>query len=320
YIKTLKPLIEKLRATYFETATAIAFQYFAEQGVEVGIIEAGMGGGLDATNVITPILSIITYVKKDHTDILGNTIKLIAREKAGIIKKGIPCLTAETAPGVMKVFREVSDTNGSEIISVDDISRVKKREIKPDKSIFDLRIADKIMEGLELPLAGSHMIRNAQLAVCGMELLKFKNVNKSEIELGLKKVIWPGRLQIINNDPLTIYDVAHNSSGVKVLFRAISEIYKYNKLIAVTALAKSKEQRLIIKIASKFADNFILADMNSEYFMESKKIEEQIIRFGRKVSIKRNVSEALNEAEGLAADGDIVCIFGSHRLAEFIIS
>ena len=202
---------ENIDATFFEFTTALALMYFAEKRPDYVILETGLGGRLDATNVVKPVISIITNISIDHQDYLGKTIEDIAMEKAKIIKEGVPLITGEKDRKIIKLFKQECKEKNSEYHNINDEMKVNVLESGKENQYFRV---DK--EIYELEMLGEHQIQNALLAIRCTAMLK---VSKEAMVEGLKKAYWPGRLEIISASPLVIIDGAHNVAGIKTLRR-----------------------------------------------------------------------------------------------------
>ena len=234
-IKLMQLLAEKLelKPTVFEVLTAAAFLYFAQKKVDYAVVEVGLGGRLDATNVLTPLVSIITNIELEHTKILGNTLTKIAAEKAAIIKPHVPVVTAEIKPEPLKVIREKCEKSRSILIGV-----------SPNQIIREPK------------LLGPHQKINCATAIAAIRLAGIK-VDHQHIRQGLKKVSWPGRFQVIQKRPLIIVDGAHNPSGTKVLRQTIQENYPGKKFSIIFGCQQDKDQGAMLKELSPIASRFI---------------------------------------------------------------
>ncbi|MFA6430861.1 MAG: folylpolyglutamate synthase/dihydrofolate synthase family protein [Candidatus Margulisiibacteriota bacterium] len=217
--------------TVFEVLTALAFWYFAEKKVEYAVVEVGMGGRLDATNVLTPLVSVITNVELEHTQVLGKTLARIAREKAGIIKEGVPVVTAERKSVALNVIKRISKINKSKLLSVTPSSLL----LTPN-------------------LIGPHQQINAACALAAINAAKIK-IPQTAITKGLKKVSWPARFQIARRKPLTIVDGAHNPAGIKVLIDTLFRQFPDKKFTFIVGVQEDKDignmRKEILRAAKK---------------------------------------------------------------------
>lgn len=239
----LKPAIERLEATFFEATTAIAFLCFAESGVDVAVVEVGLGGRLDATNVLSPEVAGITNVALDHTEYLGGTVAEIAAEKAGIFKSGVPAVTAASHPDALRVLRSHAREVGAPLAVLDEIGVVEQVDSSLDGTRLSIR-SQQWGEGvLEVPLAGAFQARNALLAT---ELLgrlpRDLRPSWSELRAGFAAVRWPGRLTAHREHGATfVFDVAHNAEGAAALCRSIDSLELPRPLVLVAGILSDKD-------------------------------------------------------------------------------
>jgi dihydrofolate synthase/folylpolyglutamate synthase len=213
--------------TFFEACTLLAFQYFSRRQVEVQVVEVGLGGRLDATNVVTPMVSVLTNVDMDHADFLGDTREAIAAEKAGILKAGVPAVTAETHPGPLAVFRRRAVEVGAPLTLLDPEAEIDDLVVDHDRTRFTLDTRPWGRLRLETPLVGEHQAVNAALVVRALERLPegLRPRDASEVLDGIRTVQWPGRDQIrVVDDTEWLFDVAHNTAGVLSLVRVLQGI------------------------------------------------------------------------------------------------
>lgn len=213
--------------TFFEACTLLAFQHFARQEVDVQVIEVGLGGRLDATNVITPRVSVLTNVDMDHADFLGDTREAIAAEKAGILKPGVPAVTAEVDPGPLGVFRRRAEEVGAPLTVLDPQRDIAEVAVEHDRTLLTVDTVHWGRLRLETPLVGEHQAVNAALAVRALEALpgSLRPRDAAQVVEGVRSVRWPGRDQIrVVNGTEWLFDVAHNTAGVLSLVRVVEGI------------------------------------------------------------------------------------------------
>jgi dihydrofolate synthase/folylpolyglutamate synthase len=239
----LLPAIERTGATFFEATTAIAFLCFADAGVEVAVVEVGLGGRLDSTNVITPLATAVTNVALDHTQYLGESLEAIGREKAGIFKPGVPALTGEADPAVLEVLRRRAAEAGAPFSALEE----RVRAVDVETGLAGTRVSfDSAAWGrreLAVPLAGAHQGRNAVLAAELLSLLPAPLRPAWEaVERGFAGVRWPGRLQVeVLRGTTWLFDVAHNPAGVAVLVEALDGLDLPRRLVLLTGILADKE-------------------------------------------------------------------------------
>jgi dihydrofolate synthase/folylpolyglutamate synthase len=247
--------------TFFEFITVMAFIYFARNRVNVAVIEVGLGGRLDATNVVTPLVSVITTIAKDHEAYLGPDELSIAREKGGIIKPRIPVICGKVSEPVTAVLQEIARLRESPAYFLGtSFSFLLKNE-----SLFDYIGIKQNLSGLALALRGRHQLANASLALAALELVnEYFPVPQVALRYGLETVQWPGRLELISERPLVILDGAHNPEGVRALADALIELRQGRKIKLLFATMADKEWQLMLEILAKLADEIIFTRVSME--------------------------------------------------------
>ncbi len=257
--RRLWPIVRAEEPSFFEATTAIAFLAFAEAGVELAAIEVGLGGRLDATNVIEPDVTVLTNVARDHAEYLGETIEAIAGEKAGIIKAGVPTITAETDPGVLSIFRgRAGDVAAPLYVLEPDVAT----DVRFDVEGTRLRLHTREWGLLELhtPLIGAHQARNAALAVRALELLPPRlRPDREAVLQGVRTVRWPGRLDWRRiGDETWIFDAAHNPAGVQALVRAVRALRPPRPIVAVVGILSDKDWAAMLAPLEGWVDTLVL--------------------------------------------------------------
>ena len=238
--------------TIFEALTAVAFYYFAQKKVDIAVVEVGLGGRLDATNVLTPLVSVITNIDLEHTEVLGRTISKVAAEKAAIIKPKIPVVTAERKPAALKVMKKAAKKCGSLLLQVEGYDSVK------------------------IPhLLGEHQKLNAACAVSAIRLAGI-NVTRTQIRKGLNLAHWPGRFQVISRKPLIILDGAHNPAGAKALNKTVKKLYPKQKLVMIFGCQKTKDYRKVLKELEPSVETLILARSSHHESMDPEQLADNI--------------------------------------------
>lgn len=229
--------------TFFEAATVLAFHLFARKEVAVQVVEVGLGGRLDATNVLRPEVSVLTNVALDHADFLGDTLTAIAGEKAGILKAGVPAVTAETGEEALGVFREVAARVGAPLHELDPGVEVGELEVAEDHTAFTLETGPWGRVRLRTPLVGEHQAANAALAVRALALLPAElRPSREEVVSGVAEVFWPGRDQIARHgEARWLFDVAHNTAGVLTLTRVLDRLDLPRPRVALIGVLGDKE-------------------------------------------------------------------------------
>lgn len=313
----IKEKVEKnnISTTFFEFTTALAFLYFAQEKVDYAVVEVGMGGRLDATNVIIPEISIITSIDLDHTGNLGETKELIAKEKAGIIKENRLVITAETDPEIINLFKEICRERKTSLLVLDEVLKVEK--IKSNLKSQAFRTRGIINETFKIKLLGEYQLRNASLAILTAHQL---GIPLDKIKSGLRKAVWPGRLEIIRTDPLMIVDGSHNPQGFNTLKEFLSGIDK--KIILILGVAKDKKREEMLPLIVPLAEQIIVTEGNFKP-TPAEVLAEEVIRYhpatingsNNKIKIIKNSWEAVEEALKIADKEDLILVAGSLYLA-----
>jgi dihydrofolate synthase/folylpolyglutamate synthase len=246
-VEQLKPGLQEIpEITTFEITTAIAFKYFAEKKVDIAVVEVGLGGRLDATNIVDPLMSVITSLSYDHMNILGDTIEKIAAEKGGIIKQGRAVVVAPQGyPQVYGVLEEIAKARQAPLYRVDHLLTFSVIEHDLEKQVFELQRKTAPEEGLRfrIPLVGFHQVENAVTAYCVLKELANKgfNLEDSIIQKGFQNASWPCRFEVVQHSPLVIVDSAHNADSAEKLSLTVREYLKDKKVVLVFGVSEDKD-------------------------------------------------------------------------------
>lgn len=320
YTELLRPMIEKVHATFFEATTAIAMMYFAEENVDIAIIEVGLGGRLDSTNIITPLLSIITTIDYDHMQYLGNTLSSIAQEKAGIIKTSIPSLTAETKNRVLAVLARRARLRHSPFFVLRELTDTTVLSTGIGGNIFSLETPLHSYHNLTTELPGIHQVTNASTAVLAAEFLsKYFTLSETNIRKGLRNTRrlsgLHARLQIIRHRPLTIMDVAHNPQGVHCAVESLIE-FGYRHFIVVFGVMEDKDSKKMLEILKPVTKRLLAAQPKIARALSVEKIIMQAGAAGIRAFPGGTTEKALSKAFRFSRSiHSPVLIIGSHYLA-----
>jgi dihydrofolate synthase/folylpolyglutamate synthase len=304
--------------TFFELMTALGFLHFAEQAVDVGVIEVGLGGLLDCTNVITPEVAAVTTIGYDHTEILGDTLEQIAAQKAGIFKPGVPALAIHQDAKVLKVFRDAAATVGCPIQIVgEDIEFSARTEHQPGQGPVgrvNLTTDRHEFEHVPVPLRGEHQALNCGLALAVVDKLSERgfHVDEGHILKGLANVKLPGRFETVLQSPRTILDVAHNPDSIAALLKTIASAMQFDSLVVVFGCAKDKDAGAMLKSLAKAADKVVFTQADSPRATPAAELHRKYADLAGKMSQHtKSVPEALDLAFRAVGRGDVVCITGS---------
>lgn len=309
--------LRSLSPTFFEFTTAMAFQYFAEEDVDIAVIEVGMGGRLDATNVITPLISIITNIGYDHQEFLGNTLSEIAGEKAGIIKNGIPVVMADNLPEVRVIIEERCKDMGSNLYIAGRDFRAERLRVNGSEfktQGFDYYGIEKTFEGIEISLMGKHQVMNASLTISACEVISSGiKIQEDAIRKGLEEARWEARLEIISRNPTILLDGAHNEGAAQALRRALEEIFlpEYDRLFLVVGMMKDKDIKGFLRVLAPLASEVIVtaADYGRAASPALLAMEAEV--YNPRVKAVGKVHDALDYAIGKASSRDLICVTGS---------
>ena len=309
---------EPMPLRFFDILTGVCFKYFEEQELDFGVIEVGLGGRLDATNLINPLVSVITNIGYEHVNILGPTLEDIAYEKAGIIKKNTPVVTGETKSNVLEVFKKVSAENDSSLIQADVYAEFKRISIGSDGQKFNLKTPKNNYEGLRIPLLGMHQIMNAVKAVTVAEILKKQGIliSPESIINGLRNVYWPGRLEIIHTEPMIVLDCAKDAEATEVVRKTIMDNLNDRRIIAVVSISSDKNIEGMIENISQVADHFILTKHSVTYrATEPERLIKEIEKYGKSYDVYLEQDMAFKHAVETASPDDMILVIGSVYLA-----
>lgn len=299
--------------TEFEVLTALSLHYFQRLKVDFVILEVGMGGRLDSTNVVKPLLSVITPLGKDHMNHLGDTIAEIAQEKAGIFKENTPVVLAkQNYPEAREVFIKKAKILNSPIYEAGNF-KISQVSYDLTGQRVDIKTAQKNYPNLFIPLLGDHQILNTATALACIELLQSQGVKIGEQDIykGISKVFWPGRMEVIYEKPTILIDGAHNAEGIKVLVKGIKKFFNYNKLYIVLGILGDKDKKHMLKELLPLGDNFIVTKPLSPRAGLWEDIAKPIKEHGKRVVIIENINEALAYARKDCGPDDLICITGS---------
>ena len=308
--------------TTFEMLTAMGFLHFAQIGADFQVIEVGLGGRLDSTNIVSPDVCAITSISLDHVATLGNTVELIAREKAGIIKRGVPVVVAPQPEAALNVFREVAAARDAPMVQVDRSVSWRKGQAGVDGQSASITTARDRYDAW-IPLLGDHQLENASTAVATVEALVDRGhpVSKQSILQGLRDVRWPARLEVLSCDgQMVVVDGAHNPYSTKRLIQAVTEYFQFRRIILIFgALGGHSAKGMATELAG-LSPQVLAVRSRHPRSAPSDAIAKAAIEVGLPVVFRsENVGEATRRALELAEEGDLVLGTGSLTVAAEII-
>jgi dihydrofolate synthase/folylpolyglutamate synthase len=299
--------------TFFEILTAMALVHFQSLGVDLAVLEVGMGGRLDATNVATPLVSVITSISFDHTEVLGDTIPKIAREKAGIIKPHGLAVVAPQRPEALTVIREVCSAQGARLLDVAQELRWQPRSLSWEGSVFDLDSWTRAYPSLKMPLAGPHQLLNAATAIATAEQLQTQGVPISVhgIRRGMQQVQWEGRLETVSRRPRVVLDGAHNRESARCLCEALLTCFQYRRLILVLGISANKNLEGIIEELAPLAAVTVATRAMVPRAAPPQRVADLAVKWNAQLIVEEDTRKALGQAIAETQPDDLLLVTGS---------
>lgn len=310
-------------ASYFEIVTAMALRYFADQAVDLAVLEVGLGGRLDATNIVTPAVACVTQIQLEHTQILGTTLGAIAREKAGIFKPGVPAITLPQSDEALAVMREAAETVGAPLAVLGRDIEFNQRFESDAKLGPHMRVGlttpRGIYEHLAVPLPGDHQALNCGLALAALDQLRAIGFDAPEVRVaeGLARTRRDGRAELIWPEPRIIADGAHTPDSVAALVRAIGAHTKYDSMVVVFGCATDKDIEGLLVEISRGADKIVFTKSSTN----PRAADPEMLRSryteltGKMAQVEPDVKAAINTAARAVGKDDLVCVTGSFYIA-----
>jgi dihydrofolate synthase/folylpolyglutamate synthase len=326
----LKPLAEELAETplgsptEFEILTMAAILYFANYSYpDIVIWETGLGGRFDSTNVVHPILSMITNVGLDHIHILGDTIEKIAWDKAGIIKSGVPVITAVEDEGAFKVIEEIAREKRTKVYRLGRDFAIENEKMNQEDQSFTFVGPFRRYEEIHLGLKGVHQFKNAATSMMALELLRQYFaflIDEEPLREGMLKAINPGRLEVVSREPLVVMDGAHNPHGTKVIAESVPRLFQYKNCVLILSIMQDKLMDEMLDHLLPLADQVVVTRAKTPRAAQPTKLAEKIMSKNPQVSIyiEEEPIDAVKKALSLAKAEDLVLVAGSLYLIESI--
>ena len=332
WLHALEILIAKLdnnscdRTSYFELLTAAAFLLAQENNLDIGIIEAGLGGRLDATNLLGRVkCSVIASISMDHTEYLGDTLEKIAREKFAVIRENNIAVFAGNDESLTKLFREICREKNSQglVLGCKSESEISNVKITPDGNIFDFESENLRLKNIRTNLIGAYQVYNAALALLAISLVRksFPKITEQTILDGMKNAFWKGRFEIISREPITILDGAHNPDGVAKLTESVKELFSGEKIGLVYAAMRDKDYESCLKILNSIPNSSIYPTCvpNMKRSLESENLEKCARKFHWENSPSlENFDAPINAARKSQSENRVTIICGSLYLIGMI--
>ncbi len=322
-VRQIEPIVRRMKPTptYFDVLTAIAFKYFAEQKVELAVVETGLGGRLDSTNVIKPEVTAITSLSKDHMAQLGTTLARIAEEKAGIFKAGVPAVTVVQDPDAQAVLKRVADKVGAPLDvtgrTIEFSYRFESSRMLGPHNRVCLTTANSKFEHLAVPLIGEHQAINCGLALAVIDLLKTRGLAISDARAmeGLAKTHVPGRMEMLGTTPRVIADAAHNAASLDAMMKAIGQYIPYDSMVVIFGCCADKDVAGMLERISSGADKVIFTRVNNIRSADPNELSARYVElYGKMAQVAPTLEDALAIANRAVTKEDLICITGSFYL------
>jgi dihydrofolate synthase/folylpolyglutamate synthase len=307
--------VEEGDPTFFELTTAMAFRQFAERRVDAAVIETGLGGRLDATNVLRPIVTVLTTISRDHEAHLGGSISAIAREKAGIIKPGVPVVAGSLVSEAEAVVEQAARERGAKVARLGEEFRAESVRLTAAGGTFDWTREDASFSGLTVPLAGVHQVRNAAVAAAAAtEAARASggafDVGEQAVREGLRRVSWPGRFEVLSSAPMVILDGAHNPEGICALVDTLSLLAPSERRTLVFGALADKDAGRMLAAAGPAFDRIVLVRPESERAADPRDLAD-LVPDGPEAIVRESVGGALAEILDGAGARDRIVVAGS---------
>jgi dihydrofolate synthase/folylpolyglutamate synthase len=318
-VNRLRPEIETVNRlkiagelTTFEVLSALAFVYFRENNVDFQVLETGLGGRLDATNLVEPAVCAITSISLDHTEVLGDTLAKIATEKAGIIKPGCPVVCAPQHPEASAVIAGVCQQKGAILTTVGKDVTWQIKESSYSGQSFRLNGLREEYD-LSIPLLGEYQLDNAAIAVASLEVLANSGtrITPTSIAEGLSQVYWPGRLQVLQHNPLFIVDGAHNADSASKLRQALKRYFEFDDIVLIVGTSRDKNVAGIVAELANLSDNIIVTHSNNPRAATTSMLAAEFSKWGKTPLTTEAVAGAVDVALAKTKPGDLICATGS---------
>lgn len=297
--------------TFFEIITTAAFMHFRDAKVDFAVLEVGLGGRLDATNIVNPLVSVITNVSLEHTRILGDTVGKIAMEKAGIIKRNGRVVTASRDKDALAVIENVCNERNASLLRVGREISVSRTSASIEGQEFDVSLGSTRYVGLRVPLLGRHQLDNAACALGAIHSIG-AGIPEPAMRSGLSRVSWPGRLEIVRRNPLVVLDGAKDADAMARLARTIREDIKYERLILVIGISSDKNIPGMSDAIIPLADVVVASEHGVDgRALPAEELQKHAKRHGKAAIVIRDVRDAVKKAVSMAGEGDLVLVTGS---------
>jgi len=322
-LRIIEPIAARMKPlpTFFDVITAAAFKYFAERKVDIAVVETGLGGRLDSTNVLKPEVTAITSISKDHMQQLGHTLPKIAEEKAGIFKPGVPALSVAQVPAVETVLRTAAEKVGApfDIVgkTIEFSYRFESSRMTGPHNRVCLTTPNSRFEHLAVPLLGEHQAINCGLALSILDRLKTRGfaISDNKAMEGLAKTTIPGRMEMLMTSPRVIVDGAHNAASIDAMMRAIGQHIPYDSLVVIFGCCADKDIPGMLERITSGADKVIFTKVDSVRTADPEELAARYVElYGKMAQVAPTLKDAMDIAVRAVSKEDLICITGSFYL------
>lgn len=316
-VEKIKPIVESMikqnsTSTFFEIITAMAFQFFSDCNVDFAVIEVGLGGRFDATNVVSPIITVITNISLEHSQQLGEDVKSIAFEKAGIIKESIPIITA-AKNDARNVIGQIAEEKKAPLTVIDRKSWKRLSSSMDDQTFL---IHGFLKEhSVKTSMLGKYQGENIALAIATIDELQMNGlyISDTSIEEGIATAFNPGRMEIISKEPTILLDGAHNPVGMEMLKMTLLEDFEYDRLILILGILEDKDIKKMLSTITPISDLIVVTKSSNDRACDPASLKQEIEKINNKKEIftEKSLSKAIDQAKSIAKKDDLICITGS---------
>ncbi len=322
-VRLVEPIVMKAKPmpTFFDVLTAVAFKYFAESKIDIAVVETGLGGRLDSTNVLKPEVTAVTSISKDHMQQLGHTLPKIAEEKAGIFKTGVPAVTVSQDPEVERVLQRTAEKVGAPFDitgkSIEFSYRFEATRMLGPHNRICLTTANSRFEHLAVPLMGEHQAINCGLALAVIDKLKTRGFALSDAKAmeGLNKTTMAGRMEVIAQNPRVLVDGAHNAASVDSLMKAVGQHIPYDSMVVIFGCCADKDVPGMLERITSGADKVIFTNVDSIRTANPEELAARYVElYGKMAQVAPTLEGALSIANRAVTREDLICITGSFYL------
>ncbi len=318
-VERIKPLVEEMgetgygKPTFFEVVTAMGLLYFSGNKVDFAVMEVGLGGRLDATNVVNPLVSVLTDVELDHTSILGDSIQEIAGEKAGIIKDGGLVVSGVRNMEAVPVIQGICNERSARLYELGRDFFFEELYSGIDGQVFNFTNSDVSYGRLWIPLLGRHQLRNVSVAIEAVESLREHGIDTCEDAMreGLRRVRWSGRMELVGDSPSILLDGAHNPPAMRELRESISRLFKRRRIILVMGVSAHKDMPAMVREISPVVDLVVVTSFTGRSALDPREIEGEFKIYGKEAVVVESAGDAVEYAKRISGRGDLILITGS---------